>query len=97
MPTDFSYDDVACSGIESTLNDCNHDNIENCDGSEGAGVRCKAPGVTTTTRTTTTTAITTTSDPIPGIRVALLIAQILRAAEFAQQTLIKNVLYLRLQ
>ena len=42
--------------------------MENCDGSEGAGVRCKAPGVTTTTRTTTTTAITTTSDPIPGIR-----------------------------
>ena len=36
----FSLDEVQCKGNESRLADCRHSSVENCDGTEGAGVIC---------------------------------------------------------
>ena len=52
-PDDFSYDDVYCSGSETSLDDCPHNNEENCNGYEAAGVVCDGGSSTTTTTTTT--------------------------------------------
>ena len=41
VPSDFSYDDVKCTGQETTLNECNHVNADNCDPREGFGVICE--------------------------------------------------------
>ena len=40
VPPVFSLDDVSCRGQESSLGDCFSSEVENCDGSEGAGVVC---------------------------------------------------------
>ena len=47
VPDDFSYNAVACSGAENSLDECSHYNHENCGPTEGAGVICnttKTPG-----------------------------------------------------
>ena len=36
----FSYDNVACSGNEKELDDCDHENYHNCNQEEAAGVIC---------------------------------------------------------
>ena len=41
VDSDFSYDDVSCSGNEKTLDDCGHEDEDNCSEEEGAGVICK--------------------------------------------------------
>ncbi len=41
VPSNFSYDDVACLGIEADLNSCPHNNAHNCGTTEGAGVICQ--------------------------------------------------------
>lgn len=41
VPSSFSYDDVKCTGTETTLNACPHSNVHNCFANEGAGVICK--------------------------------------------------------
>jgi hypothetical protein len=40
VPRVFSLDDVVCRGNEGKLADCSSSDVENCDGSEGAGVVC---------------------------------------------------------
>ena len=40
VSADFSFDQVECSGQEITLEDCKHDNTEDCGPDEGAGVVC---------------------------------------------------------
>ncbi len=41
VPADFSYDDVLCEGSQATtLDQCPHNNIENCGAGEGAGAYC---------------------------------------------------------
>jgi hypothetical protein len=40
VPDVFSYDDVNCSGQETTLDACPHANVDNCGVGEGAGVIC---------------------------------------------------------
>ena len=40
VSNDFSMDDVACSGSESSIYQCSYSSIDDCSGSEGAGVRC---------------------------------------------------------
>ena len=40
VSADFSFDQVECSGQENTLEDCKHDNIDDCGPDEGAGVVC---------------------------------------------------------
>ena len=40
MPEKFSYDEVECTGQESTLNECKHDNNDDCSVNEGFGVIC---------------------------------------------------------
>lgn len=35
----FSYNNVECSGNESTLDECPHSNVERCTASDGAGVQ----------------------------------------------------------
>ena len=40
VPTNFSYDDVKCTGREDDLDECPHYNVENCTPDEGAGVYC---------------------------------------------------------
>ena len=40
VPDIFAYDEVRCVGTEETLDECNHENSDNCDGTEGAGVVC---------------------------------------------------------
>jgi hypothetical protein len=40
VPSDFSYDEVGCTGSETTLEQCPHANTEDCGPSEGAGVTC---------------------------------------------------------
>ena len=42
VPAVFSLDNVSCRGQESSLRDCPSSDVENCDGSEGAGVVCDA-------------------------------------------------------
>jgi hypothetical protein len=39
---DFSYDEVQCSGSETELNECPHDNQNDCKSFEGAGVVCRS-------------------------------------------------------
>ena len=41
MPDDFVMDSVECIGNEASINDCPHDNLDDCRGDEGAGVECK--------------------------------------------------------
>ena len=42
VPQDlFSYDEVNCTGVESTLENCSHDDAHDCKLNEGAGVICK--------------------------------------------------------
>jgi hypothetical protein len=41
VPTNFSYDEVGCSGTESTLDSCPHLNAHDCGTTEGAGVVCR--------------------------------------------------------
>ena len=36
----FSYGDVFCTGSETSLDDCRHNDYDNCDQYEGAGVIC---------------------------------------------------------
>ena len=38
---DFSFDQVECSGQEESLDDCKHDDTEDCGADEAAGVVCK--------------------------------------------------------
>jgi hypothetical protein len=52
---EFSYDDLYCTGNEDFLDDCPHENDENCNGLEAAGVICDTGSSTTTTARTTTT------------------------------------------
>ena len=40
VSTSFSYDEVRCTGTESTLNSCPHNNAHDCGALEGAGVVC---------------------------------------------------------
>ena len=40
VPQSFSLDEVQCSGNETSLDNCTASDVENCDGSEGAGVVC---------------------------------------------------------
>jgi len=40
VPDDFILDDVMCEGTERSLFDCNHQEKDNCDRNEGAGVYC---------------------------------------------------------
>jgi len=37
----FSFDDLACTGRESDIQDCPHTTADDCSGSEGAGVVCE--------------------------------------------------------
>ncbi len=39
---DFSYDKVQCSGSEAELNECPHENQNDCKSLEGAGVVCRS-------------------------------------------------------
>jgi hypothetical protein len=41
VPTSFSYDNVKCNGTETSLDNCKHLNVHDCDATEGAGVVCK--------------------------------------------------------
>ncbi len=52
VDNDFSYDDISCAGDESTLDSCQHNNLENCYPNEGAGVVCIGGDVSSTTETT---------------------------------------------
>ena len=56
VPDDFSYDDVACTGSESTLDECNYSMYDNCGPTEGAGVRCSSSETTTAGPTESTSA-----------------------------------------
>ena len=40
VSVNFAYDDVECQGTELRLDDCRHDDKENCNEKEGAGVVC---------------------------------------------------------
>ena len=40
VSAEFSFDEVDCSGQEETLEDCKHENTDNCGPDEGAGVVC---------------------------------------------------------
>jgi len=40
VPADFSYDNVKCTGNETSLDSCPHLNTDDCDATEGAGVIC---------------------------------------------------------
>ena len=40
VPQSFSLDEVQCNGNETGLSNCTASDVENCDGSEGAGVEC---------------------------------------------------------
>ena len=40
VPVVFSLDEVNCFGNETSLSNCSYSDVENCDGSEGAGVVC---------------------------------------------------------
>ena len=40
MSSNFSFDQVECSGGENSLEDCKHENTANCGQDEGAGVVC---------------------------------------------------------
>ena len=40
VPKVFSLDEVNCFGNETSLSNCSSSDVENCDGSEGAGVVC---------------------------------------------------------
>ena len=40
VPADFAMDNVQCTGSEQRIRDCPHRTIDNCSGSEGAGVIC---------------------------------------------------------
>jgi hypothetical protein len=42
--TNFSYDDVQCSGTEATLDACPHLNIHDCYANEGVWVPCNLSG-----------------------------------------------------
>ena len=45
VPSDFSLDNVQCVGTESWVGDCPHSVKDNCDWSEGAGVKCGQIGI----------------------------------------------------
>ena len=45
VPSDFSMDNVGCVGSESWVGDCPHWTEDDCDGSEGAGVKCGQIGI----------------------------------------------------
>ncbi len=59
---DHSYNEVQCQGDESSLDNCNHSNQEDCGSNNGAGVYCSNEPTTTTASTTSTAFTTTTSD-----------------------------------
>jgi hypothetical protein len=40
VPEDFSYNVVTCAGTENSMDECPHNNNENCGPTEGAGVIC---------------------------------------------------------
>ena len=40
VSAEFSFDQVDCSGTEETLEDCKHENTDDCGPDEGAGVVC---------------------------------------------------------
>ena len=40
VPTNFSMDNVACTGDETSLHNCRFSSSHNCDGDEAAGVSC---------------------------------------------------------
>ena len=41
VPQSFSLDEVECNGNETSLDNCTAAEVENCDGTEGAGVVCE--------------------------------------------------------
>ena len=41
VSAEFSFDQVDCSGTEETLEDCKHENTDDCGPDEGAGVVCQ--------------------------------------------------------
>jgi Scavenger receptor cysteine-rich domain len=41
VPIHFSYDEVKCTGTETSLHNCTHNDSHNCSGGEGAGVICQ--------------------------------------------------------
>jgi hypothetical protein len=40
VPEDFSFDNLNCTGSESSLSNCKYILNEDCRGGEGAGLRC---------------------------------------------------------
>jgi hypothetical protein len=40
VPNHFSYDEVACLGTESSVDECPHEDHDDCYPNEGAGVVC---------------------------------------------------------
>ncbi len=40
VPSVFAFDNVNCTGTETSLNDCPHANVDDCTSFEGAGVVC---------------------------------------------------------
>ena len=45
VPADFAMDNVKCTGNETSIFDCAHDTVDDCDSNEGAGVICTRPGI----------------------------------------------------
>merc|ERR1719326_2435436 len=45
VPSDFSMDDVRCTGSETTLASCPHITTENCGSTEGAAIQCSTSGL----------------------------------------------------
>jgi len=44
VPTNFSYDNVQCTGTEATLDACPHVNTHDCFANEGVWVVCNLSG-----------------------------------------------------
>ena len=44
VPENFEMDDVKCIGSEDRIEECPHQDTDNCGGSEGAGVACTNEG-----------------------------------------------------
>lgn len=40
VSNEFSFDDMNCTGSESNLTACEHEAYDNCNGYEGAGLKC---------------------------------------------------------
>ena len=45
VPTNSTMDNVKCAGNETSIFECAHDTVDDCDSDEGAGVICTRPGI----------------------------------------------------